>query len=343
AWVVLRVVNGVCFAGLFMSIESWLTSTAEANTRGRILAVYTLINLTVVTLGMQMIALAPVSGFQLFSIVAVLYSLAAVPIALTGAIAPNPPVAARLQLGHLLSVSPAAVVGCLCAGFANAAFWSLAPLYGKAAGLTIVETATMLTFAVLAGALAQWPVGVLSDRIGRRVPLIATSLGAAFAGIALFAFAGAGVVVVMTLAALYGSCSFLIYTMSVAHANDLVPRERAVEVSSGLLLTFSGAAVIGPLVAAFVMARLGAGALFLYTAAVHGAVALVLLVRLMQRPELPVDESESFVYVPRTTPAVFGLDPRTEPAADQLEDQPADMPSSADDDPVPRTGSGSIG
>jgi hypothetical protein len=43
--------------------------------------------------------------------------------------------------------------------------------------------------------------------------------------------------------------------------------------------------------------------------------ALIMLVRINRRPKLPVEHAEGYVVVPRTTPAVFDLDPRTDPIA----------------------------
>ncbi|HZA02653.1 MAG TPA: hypothetical protein VE665_10270, partial [Hyphomicrobiaceae bacterium] len=60
------------------------------------------------------------------------------------------------------------------------------------------------------------------------------------------------------------------------------------------------------------MSRLGHGALFLHSAAVHLLIAGVMIIRVRFRPRLPAERSEEFVAVPRTTPAVFELDPRSE-------------------------------
>src|SRR5690606_7895846 len=108
SWSALRALNGLCFAGLFMSIESWLSGASTIETRGRVLASYTVLNLTVVTLGMQLMAVGSPSDFQLFSLVAILYSLAAVPVALTRTNAPVPSRTAKLRLAWLIGVSPAA-------------------------------------------------------------------------------------------------------------------------------------------------------------------------------------------------------------------------------------------
>jgi MFS family permease len=315
AWAALRALNGACFAGLFMGIESWLSGSSTMETRGRVLAAYTIINLTVVTLGMQMMALTSPKGFELFSLVAILYSLAAVPVALTTAHAPSPPKTAKLRLPWLFSVSPAAVIGCFFTGMANSGFWTLAPIYGRSAGLSLAEVAAFMTIAVLGGAVSQWPVGYLSDRFGRRPLLVCVATIAAAAGIGLYIMSTATPDVIFPLAAVYGCCAFPVYTLCVAHANDLVHKKRAVEVSSGLLMTFSIGAVIGPLLASFIMSHAGHGALFLHSALAHTLIAGVMIARVQLRPKLPAERQEGFVAVPRTTPTVFELDPRAEAAA----------------------------
>lgn len=327
AWATLRALNGVCFAGLFMGIESWLSGSSSSETRGRVLAAYTVINLTVVTVGMQMMALTSPKGFELFSLVAILYSLAAVPVALTTTHAPCPPKTAKLRLGWLFAVSPAAVMGCFFTGIANSAFWSLAPLYGRSGGFSLSEVAIFMTIAVLSGAASQWPVGYLSDRVGRRPLLVAVGTLAATAGVGLYILSNSGPAFIYPLAALYGCFAFPVYTLCVAHANDLVHKKRAVEVSSGLLLTFSIGAVIGPLLASLVMSQAGHGALFLHSAAAHALIAAAMIVRVRLRPKLPAERAEEFVVVPRTTPSVFQLDPRAESPAEAGETAAAEAPA----------------
>ena len=323
AWTTLRALNGVCFAGLFMGIESWLSGSSSMETRGRVLASYTVVNLTVVTLGMQMMGLASPKGFELFSLVAILYSLAAVPVALTRTSAPSPPRTGKLRLVWLFGVSPAAVAGCFFTGIANSGFWTLAPLYGRSAGFSLTEVAMFMTVAVLGGAASQWPIGYLSDRVGRRPLLVTVGVIAAVAGVGLYILSTSSPVIIFPIAILYGSCAFPVYTLCVAHANDLVRKKRAVEVSSGLLLTFSIGAVIGPVIAAFVMSKAGHGALFLHSAVAHLLIAVVMLIRVRLRPKLPAENKEGFVAVPKTTPLVFELDPRGESTAPAPLDIPA--------------------
>jgi MFS family permease len=328
-WWGLRGLNGLAFAGLFMVIESWLNGSSSPDTRGRVLAIYTILNLTVVTVGMQLVIAGEPTSFELFTLVAILYSLAAVPVALAPASAPAPPRAVKLRLGWLISVSPAAVLGCFGTGLANASFWTLAPLYATGAGMRAQDAALFLTAAVLGGAISQWPVGRLSDRVGRRPMAMIVCVAAALAGVGLYLASTESQSIILPLGAFYGAAAFTVYTLCVAHANDLVHRKRAVEVSSGLLLVFSMGAVIGPLIASFMMRELGHGALFLYSAMAHLSIALVMILRVQQRPKLPIERNERFVSVPKTTPAVFDLDPRGE-GQDPSEGGDADPSTLAD-------------
>jgi Major Facilitator Superfamily len=328
-WAALRGLNGLCFAGLFMGIESWLAGSSTQATRGRVLAAYTVINLTVVTIGMQLVSMAPAVSFELFTIVAILYSLAAVPVCLTLAPGPSPPKRARLRLAWLFAVSPAAVLGCFFTGMANGAFWQLSALYAGAAGFSPGGIANFIAVAVLAGAAAQWPVGLLSDRVGRRPLITICALVAAAAGLCLWSAGRGPAWLQLLIVGLYGLAAFPIYTLSVAHANDLVHKKRAVEVSGGLLLTFSIGAVIGPLAASALMGVLGTSALYVHTALAHLAIAVVMLVRFSVRPNLPTRRREEYVVVPQATPAAFDLDPRGEDmAAIRPEPEPAAVPAS---------------
>jgi hypothetical protein len=48
-----------------------------------------------------------------------------------------------------------------------------------------------------------------------------------------------------------------------------------------------------------------------------------MILRVQQRPKLPIERSEPFVSVPKTTPAVFDLDPRGE-GQEHADDEDAD-------------------
>ncbi len=335
-WSALRLVTGVSVAGILLAIESWLSAATEQETRGRVLGAYTLIHLVALMAGMQMISMSSPADFQLFSMVAILFSVAALPIALTATIAPVPPKRARLRLGWLFYISPAAWLAAFLSGVTNGAFWMLTPVFGKAIGYSTGGVALFVATGVMAGAITQWPIGSLSDRFGRRIFLAIAGLAAAVGGLGLAIAPGDNLWLAFASIALFGAANFPIYTLALAHINDLVSKRRAVEVASSLLLIFSIGAVLGPIVASVAMDMFGPYALFAVTTIAHLAITATMTIRSQLRPQLPARHREDFVLVPRTTPAVYELDPRADPTAELPQpEQPETAPIAPADAPAP--------
>jgi hypothetical protein len=102
-----RALTGFCFAGLFMVVESWLNSASNSRIRGQILSIYGMIGLVAGISGQMLLPTYDVSGFQLFSIVSVIISLALVPITLSKASAPPTAIGeVRIDLLRLYRQSP---------------------------------------------------------------------------------------------------------------------------------------------------------------------------------------------------------------------------------------------
>lgn len=313
-WWPLRAVTGFCFAGLYVVIESWLNEHASNETRGRILSVYTMINLSVITLGQLMIMLYDPQAFPLFALASILVSLAAVPIALTSSDAPAPPRLAALRPARIYQLSPVGLVGCFATGLANSPFWTLGPVFAIASGLDVRGVAVFMSLTVIAGAIGQWPLGRASDRLDRRQVIV---LACALAGLAGLGLAATSVFRPEWLffgAFLFGVFAIPIYAICVAHANDFMEPGEFVEASASLLLASAAGSIIGPLVAAAVMAQVGVAGLFLTTAVVHAGLAVFAVHRMRKRAAPRPEEHVPFVPVPRTSPVVAELDPRGEPA-----------------------------
>ena len=315
AWILFRIVIGLCISGLYMVIESWLNGAASRRNRGTVFSAYVAIHLTAVTAGQYLLLLDSPSSSKLFSLATILFALAVIPVCLTRAPSPPLPVKAQPELRRLWRNSQVSVVGCLTNGMANGAVWSLAPVYAKGLGLSVTGIAIFVSIAIIGGAVVQYPLGRLSDRLPDRRWLIAAVCAvASLAGVVLMAAAGLPVTIVYAAYFLFGAAAFSIYGFSVAHANDHAEPEDFVEIMAGLLVIFGLGAVAGPLVAAALMEATGSGSLFLFTSVVHGAVALWTFWRMKQRSPIAPEDREDYVPMARTSPNIFAFDPRAEEA-----------------------------
>ena len=312
AWLALRVVTGFCFAGLYMAIESWLNGRVPNENRGRLLAVYMIVNLGSIAAAQQLLNLADPAGFVLFVVSSVLISLALVPVALTTSAAPAPVHTERMSLGELYMVSPLAVVGAFAIGLVNGAMWGLIPLAVIQTGSDTAEVAAFMSVIVLGGVALQWPVGRLSDLLDRRHVLIGACVLLLGAALALYVLPESNRNIVMALGFVLGGMNLVIYPLCAAHINDRIVHEDLVQTNATLLLVLGVGAAVGPVLGGIVMDGFGPLAVYIYMAAVAGVFVIFGLYRLRQTEATPESEQVAFEPVgPAPTTPV--LDPRIDP------------------------------
>ena len=179
---------------------------------------------------------------------------------------------------QLYRAAPVGLVASMMVGMSNGAFLGLGPLSAAGNGLSVEKVALFMSGATLAGALVQWPVGRLSDRLDRRIVLLALLIGAAVIGVLLWLFARNGWLL-LSFGVLFGALALPCYSLAAAHAYDKTAASDMVPTAATILLANAVGAAIGPLIASLVMAALGPRALFLFTAAAQGLLAVYVFYR----------------------------------------------------------------
>lgn len=313
SWFLMRTLFGFAAANMYMVLESWLNDRAKNESRGSIFAAYLSVNFAGLMIGQLLFATSRPDSFVLFSLTTVFYALCLIPVGLTDLKQPAKAPVPKLRPLKLYRISPVGVAGCIAVGLANNAIWTLAPVYAQAQGLSSGWTALFMVAFTLGGTLVQVPVGRLSDRMDRRWVIAGTCALAATAAIFIALNANHSHWMMLGSIGLFGILMLPLYGLSVAHANDRIPRESFVESSATLLLINSIASVLGPTIAAGVMDGFGASSLFLFTASVHIVMLIFTLVRLRQKEAPPDDQRERFAPLPQeASPAALELDPRKE-------------------------------
>jgi len=293
AWAAFRLITGFCFAGFYLVVESWLNDRATNETRGFVMSAYIIVNFGAMTLGQMLVVLYPIDQAGNFMVAAMLSSLAIIPVALTRSAQPAPITIVSFRPMQVYRAAPVAPVASCMIGIANGAFWALAPVAAADSGLSVDQVALFMSIAGLAGALAQWPVGRLSDQIDRRLVLAALLIGAAATGLTLWLVTASGTLLLL-LAFPLGALALPGYSLAAAHAYDKTPISDLVPTAATILLANGLGSMIGPLPASMFMLAGGPQALFLFAAITQALLATFVLYRTTVQASLTPPEKTEF-------------------------------------------------
>ena len=290
-WAVVRVLQGIGFAYMFTSIESWLGESVPAKSRGNVMGIYhTGAKLSLMVGPFFLAGLSPLDS-RSYIWAGIFLALALVPTCLTRLKEPPPPDRKAMPLARLFSIAPAAVVGVVAAGFINSGTLALLPLYFDKftlAGGGTAAAAIAAAAAWLGGLIIQWPAGRLSDFMDRRLVIAGLSIVSGAAAILIAVFGRAlGETGVIALLGVWGAGALCFYGVCVSHAIDRTPQGQVPQVMSGLLFVWAAGSIVGPLIFGVAM-RLGgrfglfglAGVLLILL-----AVYMVVRARLREAPE----------------------------------------------------------
>jgi MFS family permease len=284
-WLVSRIMTGFAFAGLYVVAESWINDRSGNETRGRLFSVYMLMQYAGLVGGQALLNLAPATGFELFSLVTLLISVAVIPVLLTAKHAPAIAAPQPVGLGELYRISPLGTVGVLGLGMAQSAFFSLGAVFAHRIGLTTEQMSIFLSAGILGGAVLQWHVGHFSDKFGRRRLLTAAALASAALAAAAILASNAPLAVLVVTVFLFSGTSMPIYSLCIAHTNDSLSPQQMVAASASLMLVYGTGAIGGPFAAGALMSWLGPGAYFGYLVGAYLLIGLFGIYRMIRRPD----------------------------------------------------------
>ncbi|MBK8199320.1 MAG: MFS transporter [Acidobacteria bacterium] len=325
-WAILLSLAGLAASGMLTAGESWIANAAPPQSRGAILGFYHMVSKAGAIAAPFLVASA-MSGLAVFMLVAAFFIAALLPIAATNRSQPALFAASPFGPRRLLRAAPASVFAALCAGAVNNSVAQLYPVYaadfqpGDPAGF-----AARLNGAILIGAmLGLWPIGLLSDKLDRRLVIAgAAALGAA-AAVGLAVFAGANSQgIVLLFAGIFGAGSLSYYAVAVANAADRARPEDITSMMAGILVIWGAGSIAGPPVAGALMQVLpGASGLFIFASLALGLLCVTCLSRIAISPPVPADAREPFGVSPATSLAIAGIDPRGDAQQPDLFSAPA--------------------
>ncbi|ETW14600.1 major facilitator superfamily protein [Roseivivax marinus] len=294
-WILMRVILGFCFCGVYVTSESWLNNAATNDTRGQALSLYMITQMLGIILAQSLLVLPDASGYLLFVIPSVLVSIAFAPILL--AISPTPAFESTkpMNLKELFRASPLGFVGMSLMGAVFALQFGMAAVFASEAQFTIRETSIFVAAFYVGALVFQYPLGWLSDRIDRRVLIAVVALFGGIAGVVGLLFTGAFPIVVAA-AVFIGGAANPLYSLLIAYTNDYLEREDMASASAGLMFVNGVGAIVGPLVTGYLMQVVGPRGFFVLIAVPMLCLTAYAFYRMTKRAAPSVDDTGSYTY-----------------------------------------------
>lgn len=307
AWILLRLVTGVCTAGVYVVAESWLNDLATNENRGRLLAVYSVLTMLFYGLGQFALTVFDARLLVGFAVAAIVTSMAVAPVSLSeSAVAPMVEQHTNVSLRELARIVPTGIVSCLLIGVAHGAIAGMSAVYATRVGMSAAMIGLFVALPSLGGVVLSWPVSAASDDIDRRAVGVAAAGGATLVSLLLL-LGPPTHPMALALMALLGGLSYPLYSIAGAYTNDWVEPEQVNAAASQLVRLYGIGAVIGPFVAAGAMIAFQPVGFLWSLAAMHLVIALFFLYRmfawrspLAKRPWDEVSLPARAFFVPAT-------------------------------------------
>lgn len=303
SWALMMFLTGVCISGLVVVSESWLNDMATNSTRGRLLAMYMVTTMGGLTVGQFLLEVADIEGFQLFVLASLLVSASLVPVTLSASSNPPLGIPEPLSTRELARNAPTGVISAFWVGASAGTLMGLGAVYAVTVELPESRISSFLAAPLLGSIVCQWPIGWLSDRVGRR-PVMWWVAAAAGAIGALLALIDPSSWLVIVLMFGLGGMTFSLYSLTIAYTADWLPQSQLTAASASLVRINGVGAVIGPLVVAPAMAFASVQAYYWALVATHGLIAAYISWRSLFRNPVPRERQRAFVVYPARASAV---------------------------------------
>jgi MFS family permease len=270
-WATMRLLFGISISGIYIVIESWLLSNSSLTSRGGILALYMTILYATQTISHEFLHYLDFITLAPFLLSSLLCCVSLIPIALI--LPPTVEIEGLKQKNYkeIFKISPFGFMGCLISGFIMSGMFSFIPSF---ASYYHYSSQLLMQITIIGGCLLQWPLGKLSDNIGRYKVLLSACIITTLSSTLIFIFYS-HVLSVYVFSFFLGGCGFTLYTLSITNVCDGLKPTEMISANAILLFVYGLGSILGPLIASFFMDLLSVRFLYLYFTIASGMLVVI--------------------------------------------------------------------
>ena len=179
-WMLIRVIMGICFSGLYFVTETWINDAVDNKNRGYALSIYLVLSYAGLMLGQFSTSFFEVGSLLPFVIISLILSLSFIPVLLSVNAEPKIDNNKPMSFKETYNASPMGVVGFIFVGFGNAASFSISGVYISSLGASATEISYFLMAGSIGSMIGLYPAGKISDMYDRRLVIVALCIIALF-------------------------------------------------------------------------------------------------------------------------------------------------------------------
>ena len=289
-WFMLRVIVGIGDNLIHYATQVWITSTSAKKTRGRNLSIYGLAFGMGFAIGPLMTRLLAVNEFLPFIIASLTSLFSWIFVMKLRNEWPDNEVATSSKLGtfarykKVVSLAWFALIPAFCYGYLEASLHGNFPVYALRSGMTIEWVSILLPSFVIGSLVTQLPLGILSDKIGRKQVLLSVIfLGLlSFMSMSFFEASMIGLLLSFIFAGMFIGSTF---SLGMAYLADLIPASLLPTGNVMLAVAFALGSIVGPIVGGIFIDLFETGSIYY---SISGMLLFVLVAGIAFKPKIEV-------------------------------------------------------
>jgi MFS family permease len=246
AWLALRGVFGAALTVLFVLSEFWINVCAPPKQRGIVLGIYTTSLAAGFASGPLILALTGTSGVLPFFAAVALFVIAAVPVALIGARAPELEEQAKTSPQSFIVAAPVATMAALVFGAIETGALGLLPVYALRNNLSVETSAALVSLFAFGNVIFPIPIGFLSDRFDRRKLLVLFAAIALVGALLLPLALAQSFALFAGLLVVWGGIVGSLYAVGLAHLGQRYQGAELAAANATYIMLYSVGMLIGP-------------------------------------------------------------------------------------------------
>lgn len=255
-WFVLRLLIGIGDQALHFSTQTWVTSTSSMDRIGRNISIYGLSVGVGFAVGPMFVPLVDIYEGLPFIVSACLSFFVWVLVFMLDNDRPEMMIGGTAQdrfssrFKVTFIVAWIAFLGPFGYGFLESSLNSMFPVYALRIGIPLTMISFIIPAFAVGGIISQIPLGILSDKIGRK-PVMLITLGGASIAFAGAGFMGSNVIGIMIMFFIGGLFSGSIFSLGIAYMSDLTPKSLLPTGNLMCGIFFSIGSLTGPILGGF--------------------------------------------------------------------------------------------